>query len=434
MKDFSGGSGGNAAAVAEIQGLYGPFSFPEKLLQQIWQRGDFDMHAARTTDGRVVEVLQPGRWNLLGGPDFKGARLRIGGVLMTGDVEMHLRAADWRAHGHAADAAYANVVLHVVLFPGADQLTSGVGGRAIPVLSLLPLLRHDLEEYAADAAVERLANHPLARADEALAAMSLADLRAELARHAEARWEQKVRYARIRVERLGWESACHHTALEILGYRANRAPMLALATAFPLESWRKAASIKTEDSTAAWLSEVVGGAESANRWETQGVRPANHPKTRLGQYLRWIEAVPAWPEQLAAMARSVGAEPGSAAQHAPTADVRKQWGFNQWRERFSEQCCGGAIGGPRLDTLACDGFWPLLAALEPARAVEFAVYWRHWFSGDVPDKWTKLLRGLGAVGGRAWPLSHGAVQGLLGWLLSEEKKQNSGSSREGRGT
>lgn len=64
-------------AVAELQGLYGPFAFSEKLLQKIWLRGDFDRSRATTLDGGRVEVLHAGRWNLLGGPDFIGARLRL---------------------------------------------------------------------------------------------------------------------------------------------------------------------------------------------------------------------------------------------------------------------------------------------------------------------------------------------------------------------
>ena len=107
-----------AQAVAEMQGLYGPFSFPEKLLQKIWLRGDFERAAAVTTDGRQVRVMHPGKWNLLGGPDFRGARLRLGdGPELTGDIELHLRAADWVAHAHAQDRNYDGVVLHVVLFP-----------------------------------------------------------------------------------------------------------------------------------------------------------------------------------------------------------------------------------------------------------------------------------------------------------------------------
>src|SRR5829696_5876974 len=93
-----------ATAVAEIQGLYGAFSFPEKLLQKVWLRGDFNRAIATTTDGRAVRVTHPGKWNLLGGPDFRAARIALGdGEHFMADVEVHLRAADWDVHGHARD-------------------------------------------------------------------------------------------------------------------------------------------------------------------------------------------------------------------------------------------------------------------------------------------------------------------------------------------
>ena len=129
-------------AAAKVQGLYGPFAFPEKLLQKIWSRREFDLPNARMLDGRKVTIVHPGRWNLLGGPDFKNVRLRFGdGAEVTGDVELHLHASDWTAHGHAKDPAYNNVVLHVVLFPPAPgHVTIGVAEREIPVLVVLPLL------------------------------------------------------------------------------------------------------------------------------------------------------------------------------------------------------------------------------------------------------------------------------------------------------
>src|ERR1019366_4103150 len=43
-------------AVAEIQGLYGPFTFTERLLQKIWLRGEFDVAHAVTEDSRSVRI------------------------------------------------------------------------------------------------------------------------------------------------------------------------------------------------------------------------------------------------------------------------------------------------------------------------------------------------------------------------------------------
>lgn len=413
-----------APVVAEIQGLYGPFSFSEMLLQKIWWRGDFARGRAVTTDGRKVEVAHAGKWNRLGGPDFRGARLRLGGgPELTGDVELHLRATDWQAHAHAHDRAYDGVALHVVLFPPEmGHVTRGAEGREIPVLALLPLLHHDLEEFAADEAVEALAGRAAARIPEELAGLGEAELAALLATHATARWRQKVHFARLRIARLGWDDACHHTALEILGYRFNRAPMLNVATRWPLAAWENGqGEVRAEE---AWTA-------MAGTWAVQGVRPANHPRTRLKQYAAWTAAGSGWPVRLAEWGRAVAAGQGAgetsgegaaAAEVLKTKEVRRRRGFTARRERGAEEICGGAIGGTRLDNLMCDGFLPLLAARAGAGENDWRVLWYHWFAGDLPPVVLRGLRELGVFTGPAKPACHGAAQGLLGWLLDRETR------------
>lgn len=402
-----------ATSVAEIQGLYGAFSFPEKLLQKIWLRGDFDRSRAATTDGRGVRVVHPGKWNLLGGPDFKGARLVFGeggerAREITGEVEVHLRAGDWEAHAHARDPAYDGVVLHVVLFPpDVGSVTRGAGGQEIPVLALLPLLHHDLEEYAAEEAVETLANRPGTRLSEELALLPPAELVATLHRHAEARWRQKVHFARLRVQRLGWEAACHHTALEVLGYRFNRAPMLRLAGRWPLPAWARG----EVDPEAAYAAE-------AEAWSLQGVRPANHPRARLRQYAAWTHARPDWPARLKRVAATLPVI--ALAGEASTRDVRREHGFTALREGLVEELCAGEVGGTRFDNLVCDGLLPLLAAHTEA---ELRALWQHWFAGDVPPVVTAALRHTGVCDGRSQPMSHGLAQGALGWMIDRENRQ-----------
>lgn len=394
-------------SVAEIQGLYGPFSFPEKLFQKIWLQGDFDRARAVLGDGRPLQILHPGKWNLLGGPDFKGARLRLGNDEITGDVELHLRAEDWAAHRHANDRAYAGVVLHVVLFPPRPgQVTHGTDGLAIPMLALLPLLHHDLEEYAAEEAVEILANRPAAHACGELGRLSAAELDGLVRRHAARRWQQKVRFARLRLRRLGWTAACHHAALEILGYRFNRAPMLRVAAQFPLAEW-VGGSVDAE----AVLAGEAGG------WSLQGVRPANHPRTRLRQYARWARMRPGWPIRLEALAASLPAGDGFAV--AATADYRRRRGLAACRCRLADELCADAVSGTRFDNLACDGFLPLLAA---RTGCELGGLWSHWFPGDVPAHLLRALRDLGVTGQRRTPACHGAAQGLLDWLIERESR------------
>ncbi len=124
--------------LAEFQGLYGPFLFPERILQKIWLRRDFSIEEARLSDGRSLVIEDPGSWNRLGGPDFKRARLVLGGRRIVGDVEIHLHEASWAAHAHALDPAYREVVVHVVLFPTDASYTWAWTGAPYPFLSCCP--------------------------------------------------------------------------------------------------------------------------------------------------------------------------------------------------------------------------------------------------------------------------------------------------------
>ncbi len=389
--------------VAEIQGLYGPFTFSERLLQKIWLHGEFDAANAILEDGRTLRVVHPGRWNLLGGPDFRDARLSLGGRDETGDVELHLYADDWAAHAHAADPAYDRVVLHVVLFPLPPAGPARRGdGRPLPTLVLLPLLLHDLEEYAAEEAVATLANRADWCAAEELARLPPAEVCAVLQGHAEARWRQKAGFARRRMERLGWNEACHHAALEILGFRFNRVPMLRTAVRAPLAAWARGEA----DATVLFAAE-------ATAWSLQGVRPANHPRERLRQYAAWTRARPDWPARLQQLAGEIP----DFMTEAGTPAVRQRCHLAALRSRVADEITAGVMAGTRLDNLICDGFLPLLGARTRR---SFLLPWYHWFAGDLPPRVRLALRALAVCDGRTQPACHGLAQGLLGWMRARE--------------
>jgi hypothetical protein len=381
----------------EMPGLYGPYACHERVLQRIWAEGEFDLNQARTTDGRRIEVMQHGRWNRLGGPDFLGAVLRIGGEVRAGDIEVHFHAEDWVAHGHASDRAYGNVVLHVVLFPPREGAPAPrrVDGGAVPTLVLLPLLLRDMEEIASDDALRRMSEQRTHPGLASLRQLSPEECAARLREKARARWRMKTHFARQRIARLGWEAAAHHTALEILGYAANRAPMLSIAVRHPIAEWR--ASLDPDAVHGEWFGQ----------WKFQGLRPANYPRERLRQYARWNLKSPHWPERLAGFAAKV---PPSA--DAPdVAGFRKAAKLSALRRRMAVELAGGEIGGTRFDTLVCDGFLPLCAAKTNA---DLFALWFCWPLGDVPISVRSGLRQLGVCGRPGQPFAHGWAQGLLG--------------------
>ncbi len=95
----------------------------ELLLHYVWKHKLLPLNTLTTTDGREVEVLDPGLHNRNAGPDFFNAKVRIGGTLWVGNVEIHLHSSEWYAHGHDKDSRYNNVVLHVVEEADTDVLT-----------------------------------------------------------------------------------------------------------------------------------------------------------------------------------------------------------------------------------------------------------------------------------------------------------------------
>lgn len=85
----------------------------EKLLQYIWKHKIFPLAPLQTEEGEPVEVIDPGIPNTDSGPDFFNAKIKIGGTLWVGNVEVHQNASEWFQHGHHLDPAYNNVILHV---------------------------------------------------------------------------------------------------------------------------------------------------------------------------------------------------------------------------------------------------------------------------------------------------------------------------------
>lgn len=91
-------------------------NLPERLLQRA-------IHAALSESGRVwtcsngdrVQVLSPGRINVHEGPDILNIAVYRSQSVTIGSAEVHHAASMWYAHGHASDARYDDVILHIVL-------------------------------------------------------------------------------------------------------------------------------------------------------------------------------------------------------------------------------------------------------------------------------------------------------------------------------
>ena len=118
----------------------------EQLLHYCWKHRLFPLDGLRTTEGEEVEVIDPGLHNHNAGPDFFNAKVKIGGQLWVGNVEIHDKASDWFLHGHEKDVHFNNVILHVVGL--ADTQAETADGCRPPQIELAvpEQVRHNYDE------------------------------------------------------------------------------------------------------------------------------------------------------------------------------------------------------------------------------------------------------------------------------------------------
>lgn len=359
------------ARVEEIDGPYGPFAIGERAIQRLWASGEVRGPMAAAS-GATIEIVHPGDWNRGAGPDFLGAEILVDGQRLRGDVEIHLRCADWRAHGHDHDPHFDGVILHAVLLPGTKDVATASGHRPETVV-LLPYLPRDLEDLAEEDALLELRGRSGDVARRVLAAEP--NLPLGLKRRALERFRDKTRHARARVREVGWDAACHELFVESLGLGGNRAPMSELARAHSPEEM------------------IVLGIdalymEKCGRWRLRGLRPAGHPHRRLAQYLELTRRRPAWRAQLRDWAADLPSAPLVAA-----------------RRRLIDEVFACLLSAGRADTLCVNALLPLLQ--DPRHPLDRS--WLDWPPGHHPDD----LAAARALLGLAGPARNWEIQGIL---------------------
>ena len=106
----------------------------EDFLHYLWKFKKFDLLNLKTFNGEEITIVNVGQYLELAGPDFFNAQIVIGNQKWAGNVEIHLKSSDWYVHHHERDAAYENVILHVVWEHDTEIFRSNE--TEIPVLEL----------------------------------------------------------------------------------------------------------------------------------------------------------------------------------------------------------------------------------------------------------------------------------------------------------
>ena len=273
---------------------------PELIVQSWWAAGRLPREGQTQRHG-AVRVLDAGRWNRTSGPDFTHAEIELNGVRIRGDIEIDPTAQDWEQHGHGANPAFNNVVLHIVLSPPpTGWYTRNSLHQDIPILCIPP------EHWDTPNATGK-DDDCLPRCRRPLADMPAEKIVHLLQAAAAYRMELKRSQLRSRIAAVGENQAWYEAWGATLGYSANKDAMQMLTLRAPIKSLGSHAEaillgtagflipVLPDSSTEEarhyhrgvwdtwWLlrEQFELAAERGLPWCRKPARPLNHPQRRV---------------------------------------------------------------------------------------------------------------------------------------------------------
>lgn len=200
----------------------------EDFLQYLWKYRLFDASRLTTHQGEPIHIQQVGAWNSDAGPDFFDARLKIGDKLWAGNVEVHIRSSDWNRHGHHQDAAYNNVILHVV--HEYDEEVMQQNGTKVTTAELF------FDEHLWDNYNRLLQSKTWIPCENNIHRVSKFEIRFWLEKLLVERLERKSADILHELEqnKNNWEEAFYHKLARNFGFNLNAEPFELLAKSLPL--------------------------------------------------------------------------------------------------------------------------------------------------------------------------------------------------------
>lgn len=204
----------------------------EEIFQLLWQCRLLGVPFS-LVNGERIKVIDPGTLNRDSGPDFFNAKVNIAGKTWAGNIEMHMKASDWRRHGHDTDPAYDNVILHVVAHD--DTRIKRKDGSEIPQMRVvLPENFYQTFAYLTSAGTDIRCAARLQGIDRLRRADWIETLTIERLQHKAARIEET-----LRMHQGDWNAACFITLARALGFGLNGIPFEMLAESINLNHLRR---------------------------------------------------------------------------------------------------------------------------------------------------------------------------------------------------
>ena len=273
----------------------------ERLLVRIWARQLISEESLVIGSGEKVQVIYPGKENRDSGPDFLGAVIVTeGSGLLVGDVELHLKAADWKGHGHHHDLKYNGVILQVVWEGDAPVILQS--GRIVPTLNLQRCLSGSLGAVRYWSSLNMM---PIEPCHDALSRLGDDVMGRLLDEAGEERFRLKAGCFEAGMYGEPPSQVLYRGIMGALGYTKNKEQLQELACRLPLATLEGCCRAKsTQDQVAVLRTLLLGTAGllqdndnaeweqirccpggvkpmSPSCWHLFRVRPENHPARRL---------------------------------------------------------------------------------------------------------------------------------------------------------
>jgi hypothetical protein len=370
-----------------------PVRVSEQFVAWLWRR-QLVSGPLVCDDGRIVQVVFPGRTWGEGQPDFQGALIAWpDGRLERGDVEIHVGPRDWKQHRHQHDPAYRQVILHVTLSADSSGPTLNVLGQHVPTLVLESFLAQPLEQLQLEFECDQALSVIPCEVDSDLAASVLE--RAGLRRFADRADRFEGDLSMVKPIELLWRGVAR-----ALGYTRNAAAMTHLAQRISFadvsdlirRAWRAEPNtlvfgallgaagllpsqrgmavrgLFAEDVERAWAIALEHGWQVTRdrpNWETRRIRPGNHPVRRLAA-LAILAVSFERAEPLGYLARLVMNESRPARDLVSYFQVQgpgREWGSIVDLDGLVEPPVPGLVGRGRASEVVINAVLPLLHAL-----------------------------------------------------------------------
>lgn len=372
------------------------FGHSERHLQCIWFDPRLRPSRLSTLEGEPVCVIDPGRWNLEAGPDFRDAVLLIGEERrrICGDVEIHIASNDWTQHGHGGDCRYKNVRVHVTYYADSNPADLPKGTLHI---SLADGLRHTAGFHFEDIDLTAYPFHHYGAASpcsEEFKTVSIATKRALLEAAGEERLNRKAQRISLALATQTAEQIFYEQTLYALGFKHNRKPFLTLAERLPVSQltalckedayavllgvshlmpakippdWPDASRAFARDCWDQWFHHRNQWEERimmADCWQYANLRPLNDPTRRMAAAAAWFSDGGDLLKKIVNLAKENPITFVKEVTNLLTSVSHPYWSYHEsWRSTTKTQPVA-LVGQGRADAMIINVITPMLAALK----------------------------------------------------------------------